>query len=188
MVVSSMAGFALAVLRFPYRRFLFVVILSSLMIPVQVVLVPLHAHDARPRSRQHAYRADPVLHRILPAVLGLHDDGVLLGAAARADRGGADRRGQAAAGLVARDGAAGNAGAGDAGHHQYAQLLERHPDRAADHAEEPHPDGRHIRAQGPVFRPDTRCLRQASSSRPRRSSSSTSSSSGASSRGSPWAQ
>ena len=39
-VVSSMAGFALAALRFPYRRFLFVVILSSLMIPVQVVLVP----------------------------------------------------------------------------------------------------------------------------------------------------
>jgi ABC-type glycerol-3-phosphate transport system permease component len=39
-VVSSLAGFALAVLRFPYRRFLFVVILSSLMIPVQVVLVP----------------------------------------------------------------------------------------------------------------------------------------------------
>lgn len=40
MVVSSMAGFALAMLRFPYRRFLFVVILSALMIPVQVVLVP----------------------------------------------------------------------------------------------------------------------------------------------------
>jgi multiple sugar transport system permease protein len=39
-VVSSLAGFALASLRFPYRRFLFVVILSSLMIPVQVVLVP----------------------------------------------------------------------------------------------------------------------------------------------------
>jgi multiple sugar transport system permease protein len=40
MVVSSLAGFALACLRFPYRRFVFVVILSSLMIPVQVVLVP----------------------------------------------------------------------------------------------------------------------------------------------------
>lgn len=40
MIVSSLAGFALASLRFPYRRFLFVVILSSLMIPVQVVLVP----------------------------------------------------------------------------------------------------------------------------------------------------
>jgi len=39
-VVSSLAGFALAVLHFPYRRFLFVVILSALMIPVQVVLVP----------------------------------------------------------------------------------------------------------------------------------------------------
>jgi len=39
-IVSSLAGFALAALRFPYRRFLFVVILSSLMIPVQVVLVP----------------------------------------------------------------------------------------------------------------------------------------------------
>lgn len=40
MIVSSMAGFALASLRFPYRRFLFAVILSSLMIPVQIVLVP----------------------------------------------------------------------------------------------------------------------------------------------------
>jgi len=39
-VVSSLAGFALAALRFPYRRFLFVVILSTLMIPVQVILVP----------------------------------------------------------------------------------------------------------------------------------------------------
>ena len=40
LAVSSLAGFALACLRIPYRRFLFVVILSSLMIPVQVVLVP----------------------------------------------------------------------------------------------------------------------------------------------------
>jgi ABC-type glycerol-3-phosphate transport system permease component len=40
MLVSSLAGFALAALRFPYRRFLFIVILSALMIPVQVVLVP----------------------------------------------------------------------------------------------------------------------------------------------------
>jgi ABC-type glycerol-3-phosphate transport system permease component len=40
MIVSSLAGFALAALRFPYRRFLFLVILSALMIPVQVVLVP----------------------------------------------------------------------------------------------------------------------------------------------------
>ncbi len=39
-IVSSLAGFALASLRFPYRKFLFIVILSSLMIPVQVVLVP----------------------------------------------------------------------------------------------------------------------------------------------------
>jgi len=39
-LVSSLAGFALAALRFPYRRFLFVVILSTLMIPVQVILVP----------------------------------------------------------------------------------------------------------------------------------------------------
>ncbi len=40
LVVSSLAGFAFACLRFPYRRYLFVAILSSLMIPVQVVLVP----------------------------------------------------------------------------------------------------------------------------------------------------
>ena len=42
-VVSSLAGFALAVLLFPYRRFLFVLIMSSLMIPVHVVLVPYMA-------------------------------------------------------------------------------------------------------------------------------------------------
>lgn len=39
---SSLAGFALAMLRFPYRRLLFIVILASLMIPVQVVLVPFY--------------------------------------------------------------------------------------------------------------------------------------------------
>ncbi|MDE1995587.1 MAG: carbohydrate ABC transporter permease [Rhizobiaceae bacterium] len=42
LVVSSLAGFALAMLRFPLRRFLFLVILASLMIPVQVVLVPFY--------------------------------------------------------------------------------------------------------------------------------------------------
>jgi len=40
LLTSSLAGFALACLRFPFRRFLFVAILASLMIPVQVVLVP----------------------------------------------------------------------------------------------------------------------------------------------------
>lgn len=42
LVVSSLAGFALAVLRFPLRRLIFIVILASLMIPVQVVLVPFY--------------------------------------------------------------------------------------------------------------------------------------------------
>ncbi|MDQ0390690.1 carbohydrate ABC transporter permease [Labrys monachus] len=42
LAVSSLAGFALAMLRFPFRRFLFLVILASLMIPVQVVLVPFY--------------------------------------------------------------------------------------------------------------------------------------------------
>jgi ABC-type glycerol-3-phosphate transport system permease component len=42
LVVSSMAGFALAMLRFPFRRVIFLVILASLMIPVQVVLVPFY--------------------------------------------------------------------------------------------------------------------------------------------------
>lgn len=42
LAVSSLAGFALAMLRFPFRRFLFMVILASLMIPVQVVLVPFY--------------------------------------------------------------------------------------------------------------------------------------------------
>lgn len=42
LVVSSLAGFALAVLRFPYRKLIFIVILASLMIPVQVVLVPFY--------------------------------------------------------------------------------------------------------------------------------------------------
>jgi len=42
LLVSSLAGFALALLRFPARRLVFVVILASLMIPVQVVLVPFY--------------------------------------------------------------------------------------------------------------------------------------------------
>lgn len=42
LVVSSLAGFAFAMLRFPYRKLLFIVILASLMIPVQVVLVPFY--------------------------------------------------------------------------------------------------------------------------------------------------
>ncbi len=42
LAVSSLAGFALATLRFPYRKLIFIVILASLMIPVQVVLVPFY--------------------------------------------------------------------------------------------------------------------------------------------------
>jgi ABC-type glycerol-3-phosphate transport system permease component len=42
LLVSSLAGFALATLRFPYRKLIFIVILASLMIPVQVVLVPFY--------------------------------------------------------------------------------------------------------------------------------------------------
>jgi len=42
LAVSSLAGFAFAMLRFPYRKLLFIVILASLMIPVQVVLVPFY--------------------------------------------------------------------------------------------------------------------------------------------------
>lgn len=42
LIVSSLAGFTFAFLRFPYRKLIFVVILASLMIPVQVVLVPFY--------------------------------------------------------------------------------------------------------------------------------------------------
>ncbi|SMY09997.1 carbohydrate ABC transporter permease [Flavimaricola marinus] len=42
LITASLAGFALAVLRFPYRRLVFIVILASMMIPVQVVLVPFY--------------------------------------------------------------------------------------------------------------------------------------------------
>lgn len=41
LIVSSLAGFALAQLRFPFRRTIFVFLLTGLMIPVQVVMVPL---------------------------------------------------------------------------------------------------------------------------------------------------
>ena len=42
LLLSSLAGFALAMLRFPFRRTIFVAILGALMIPVQVVLVPFY--------------------------------------------------------------------------------------------------------------------------------------------------
>ena len=159
LVVSSLAGFALAILRFPYRKFIFVVILASLMIPVQVVLVPFYQTIHRPRPAQHPCRADHLLHGVLPAVLRLPDDGVLLRPAARADRGGADRRRQAPAGLVARDAADGEAGADHARHPQHALLLERRADLAAGAAEGAHADGRHSRAARGVHRPTCRCCR-----------------------------
>ena len=42
LISASLAGFALAVLRFPARRLVFITILAALMIPVQVVLVPFY--------------------------------------------------------------------------------------------------------------------------------------------------
>lgn len=42
LVVSSLAGYALAILRFRGSRLVFTIILISLMIPVQVVLVPFY--------------------------------------------------------------------------------------------------------------------------------------------------
>jgi len=42
LIVASLAGFALACLRFPFRRLIFIIILAALMIPVQVVLVPFY--------------------------------------------------------------------------------------------------------------------------------------------------
>lgn len=39
--VASLAGYALAQLRFRFRRFIFVLLLTGLMIPVQVIMVPL---------------------------------------------------------------------------------------------------------------------------------------------------
>lgn len=42
LLVSSLAGFAIAVLRFPFKKLTFIVILASLMIPIQVVLVPFY--------------------------------------------------------------------------------------------------------------------------------------------------
>lgn len=42
LLLSSLVGFALAMLRFPGRRLVFVAILAALMIPIQVVLVPFY--------------------------------------------------------------------------------------------------------------------------------------------------
>lgn len=42
LLISSLAGFSLACLNFPFRKYIFVVILASLMVPVQVVLVPFY--------------------------------------------------------------------------------------------------------------------------------------------------
>ena len=42
LLTASLAGFALAMLRFPGRRTIFILILAALMIPVQVVLVPFY--------------------------------------------------------------------------------------------------------------------------------------------------
>ena len=40
LVFSSMAGFAFAKLRFPFRRFLFFIVLSQMMLPNQIFIIP----------------------------------------------------------------------------------------------------------------------------------------------------
>ena len=42
LVVSSLAGYAFARLRFPFKRTLFVVMIAGLMVPEQAVFIPLH--------------------------------------------------------------------------------------------------------------------------------------------------
>src|ERR1700744_3356756 len=42
LLVSSLAGYGLALLRFRGRRLMFYVILASMMIPIQVILVPFY--------------------------------------------------------------------------------------------------------------------------------------------------
>ena len=48
LAVSSLAGFALAQLRFRFRTAIFFLLLSGLMIPVQVIMVPLFQDHRRP--------------------------------------------------------------------------------------------------------------------------------------------
>ena len=141
--ISSLAGYALAQLRFRFRRLIFLLLLTGLMIPVQVIMVPL-------------FRTIVEL-GMLNSRIGL---GIVYGAffspfgvylmasyytaiPGELSEAREDGRRVALADLPADHAAARPPGADHARHPHDAQLLERRPALLARAAGEPHADGRH---------------------------------------------
>ena len=56
-VTSVLAAYAFAFLRFPLKRVVFAVFMATLLLPLEVTLLPNLAHDARPRLVRLATRA-----------------------------------------------------------------------------------------------------------------------------------
>ena len=70
LVTSSLAGYAFARLRFPYRNLLFGLLLASLMIPIQVTIIPLYI------IMRNLGLVNDHLSLILPAVTGAFAPGI----------------------------------------------------------------------------------------------------------------
>ena len=102
--ISLLSAFAIVYFRFPFRSFVFWMIFVTLMLPVEVRIMPDLQGGLRPRHAQHLRRpddaADRLGHRDVPVPPVLPDR------ARRAGRGGAHRRRRADALLQGRAGAA----------------------------------------------------------------------------------
>ena len=90
-VVSLLAGYGFSRFRFPFKNVLFVLIISTVMIPFQSILTPLFLDPDQARAAELADRADAGLRDAAAAVLDLHD-AQRLRRGAEGDRGGGARR------------------------------------------------------------------------------------------------
>ena len=95
-IISLLSAFAIVYFRFPGRKVFFWLIFLTLMLPVEVRIVPDLRSRRGFRHAQQLFRADLAAdrlgHRHIPVPAVLHDD------ARRAGRGGARRRGAARCG------------------------------------------------------------------------------------------
>ena len=58
-ITAPMAGFAFAKLRFPFKTPLFLLLIASLMVPIQVTIIPLFVLLRNLGPHRHAHQPHP---------------------------------------------------------------------------------------------------------------------------------
>ena len=129
---GALAGFGFAKYRFPGRTLLFLAVLSTIMVPFQVLVVPLFVEVKCVRLGEQLCRASHP--RDDERVRRVHDAAIRVGPAGRTDRGGACRWRRRIPHLPAHRAASAAAGAGQPRDHRVHLVVGRIPLAAGDRA------------------------------------------------------